>query len=430
MSKKRSIQAVRPVATVQPRGSFDGNNIAMFLVLPALSLYNAIRHIRASYAMNAIWLFSGYFGLTFVLASGSSADSARIVQGLLDMHESRLSFEVLTSFFYSEKTGQLDIVQPLITFIISRFTDNPKILYMVFGLLFGYFYSRNIGYIIHKTMPKKSWYSAFLLISFALVVPVWFINGFRYYMAAQVFIFGVLPYLMEGSRKRLYYALFAGLIHWSFFIAIGLLFAYMVIKNRTLFYYVLFVTTFFISLLNIEIIRTLFESYAPAVVQETRAGYLGEAYGEVISEKNTSVNWYVNGHFEALKWLIFALASYLYLAKKSLLKSEKGNYNIFNFSLFFFGFINLFSVVPSVNRFYVIPVMLFLAVFYMISKDRRFTLPPMARQVAIFILLLFILVRIRIGFDFVGALLLFGNPLVALFVDNQTPLIEFVKMFF
>jgi hypothetical protein len=426
MKDTKAIQSRTSTAKIHYK--MDGNSWAMFLFLPVLSLYNAVKNIRAQYAVNSIWLFCGYFGLTFVIAAGSNADSSRIAAELGHMYDSKLTLDTLIGFFYNPITRQLDIVQSLILFIVSRFTDSAKILYAAFGMLFGYFYSRNIGYIVHQTNTKDNWFAGLLLVSFALVIPVWYINGFRYYMAAQVFTFGLLPFLFEGKTNRWFFVILSVLIHWSFFIAIGITGVYILLRNRIHLYYLLFAFTFFISILNLDIIRTLFESYAPAIIQESRSGYLNEAYQETVSSSKQGANWYVSGHFEALKWLIFVLVGYLYFYQKKRLTSQKGLFRLFNFSLLFFAFINLFSVAPSMGRFYVIPVMLFLGLFYLVTKNNTFTLPVLSKQLSTPILLLFIIVRIRIGFDYAGAMLIFGNPILAAFISNETPLIAFIKM--
>ncbi len=430
MNRATTAKTQRIIKSEHVVNSMDTNNIFVFLLLPAVSIYNAIRNIRTSYAINLIWLFCGYFGLTFVIDLESSFDSARIARELIRMHNTKLSFDILISYFYSAETGQLDIVQPLLTFIISRFTASPKILYAFFGLVFGFFYSRNLGYIIHKTNAGQGWFTALLLISFAIVVPVWYINGFRYYLAVHVFSFGALPYLFDGKKNRLLLIVFSVIIHWSFFIAAALMIAYILLGNRLTLYYLFFVITFFISLLNLEIINSIFQSYAPEALLITRSSYLSENYNIVVKESKQISSWFLDGHFEYLKWFIFFMVNLLFFKKRKLLKINLGIYNVFNFSLFFFGFINMLSVVPSVSRFFVIPTLLFLAVFYILSKDQRFQLPILLRNLSMPVLLLFIVVRIRMGLDFAGALLLFGNPLIALFIQSETSLLNFIKMIF
>lgn len=402
----------------------------MFLFLPVLSLYNAVKNIRAQYAINSIWLFCGYFGFTFVIATGSKADSVRIAAELGRMYDSELTLNTLIGFFYNPITGKLDIVQSLIQFIVSRFTDNYKILFTVFGLLFGYFYSRNIGYLVHQTNTKDSLFSGLLLMSFAMVNPIWNINGFRYYMAAQFFIFGLLPFLFEGKTNRWFFVVLSVLTHWSFFTAVGISGVYILLRNRINLYFILFVFSFFVSFLNLESTRTLFENYAPDILIESRSGYLDEGYYEKLKSREESANWYLSGHFEALKWLIFGLVVYLYFFQKKGLTNQKGLFRLFNFSLLFFALINLFSVAPSMGRFYVIPVMLFLGLFYLFTKNNKYWLPMGLKLLSIPILLLFIIVRIRIGADYFGAMLLFGNPILAVFISDEIPFIDFIKTVF
>ena len=46
-------------------------------------------------------------------------------------------------------------------------------------------------------------------------------------------------------------------------------------------------------------------------------------------------------------------------------------------------------------------------------------------------LLAFVVIfKIRMGFDFTGILTFIGNPFMAVFVESQTPIIEFIKGIF
>jgi len=45
-------------------------------------------------------------------------------------------------------------------------------------------------------------------------------------------------------------------------------------------------------------------------------------------------------------------------------------------------------------------------------------------------LLLFIVVTIRVGFDFISFTTVFGNPFLSIFIHDNTPLITYVKELF
>ena len=179
-----------------------------------------------------------------------------------------------------------------------------------------------------------------------------------------------------------------------------------------------------------DIIRQWFESYAPAIIQESRSSYLNDAYKEGIEKSYQSVNWYVRGHGEALKWFVFVSFVYIYLRSIKKIKIHKQLYNLFNFSLLFYAVVNVLSVIPSVGRFYTVANMLALAFIFLNLQMLPDNYSPWLKKIGVPLLLIFIIVKLRYAFDYMGASLIFGNPVAALFIENEIPLIEFVKSIF
>lgn len=405
----------------------DKKSLVLFLVWPLAAMWRAIRNYRAPYAMHIAWLFCVYFGFTFILAQGSSADSERISMRLVQMAGSEITLPNLFSFFYSPETGELDIVQSLLIFLVSRFSSDHRILYAIFGLFFGFFYTRNIWLIIAKTGKANNIFTGLVLLGYIIAVTIWDINGFRFNTAVHVFLYGLLPYFLLNNKKKLWASVFAILIHWSFVLPFIVFLIYILLKNRPRVYYVFFVVSTFMTILEFQAIRTLFETYAPAIIQESRSGYLNESYREGVTENLMATNWYVRGHLEVIKWYVFAAASVLFFKGTAKLLKHPELYNLFNFSLLFYSVFNVFSVVPSVVRFITIGNILFLAVFFLSIQFLQNPFPRILKLAGIPALLLFIVVRIRIGFDYAGILLLIGNPVIAALLESQSPIIDIVK---
>src|SRR5699024_4937329 len=114
------------------------------------------------------------------------------------------------------------------------------------------------------------------LTCFILTIPLWNITSFRMWTAAHIFIYGLLPYLYEGQKKGLVIATLSILMHFSFIVPVGVLFAYLLLGNRLTIYFMFFITTFFATEVNIATFNNLIENYAPEIVQERTAGYRGE----------------------------------------------------------------------------------------------------------------------------------------------------------
>jgi hypothetical protein len=399
----------------------------IYLIWPFGALLKSFSWVRTKEAKNLFWLFCVYFGFTFVLKEGSFSDSARIARDLHEMSRSGISLNELLGTFYTTGSKNIDVIQSLITFIVSRFTDDARFLFAVFGLVFGYFYSRNIWLIMNKTNVHIGIFSGLVLLSFVFVDGIWNINGFRFNTAIQVFVYGSLSYFIEGNKRKLWITAAVVFLHWSFLIAFAILLIYIFIRNRSWIYFALFIISFFVASLQMDIVRNWFESYAPAMIQESRSGYLNEHVIEKRESMASTANWYVRGHVEIIKWFVFASIAYIYLKGINKIRKHKQLFNLFNFSLLFYAIVNILSSIPSVGRFYEVANMLSLAVIFLNLQMIPDNYSPWLKRIGIPFLLVFILVKLRFAFDYMGASLVFGNPISAFFIEHQTPLIEFVK---
>jgi hypothetical protein len=176
-----------------------------------------------------------------------------------------------------------------------------------------------------------------------------------------------------------------------------------------------------------DIIRQWFESYAPAIIIESRSGYLNQGYKENIEQVYANANWYLRGHEEVMKWFIFISFSFIHLKEHKIMKLDKQLFNLYNFSLLFYGIVNVFGGVPSMGRFYAVGYMLCLAFLFLYILKMKRSYGDLINSLVLPALAIFIIVRLRMALGFMGASLLFGNPLTASLIDYESPLIEFIK---
>src|SRR6056297_1555400 len=78
--------------------------------------------------------------------------------------------------------------QPLLTFLASRVTDQYWVLFATFGVLFGYVYSRNVWFPIHRVQTRFTPVLVFLLAAYAFHVNIGSgLNGVRMWTAPTFF---------------------------------------------------------------------------------------------------------------------------------------------------------------------------------------------------------------------------------------------------
>ena len=100
------------------------------------------------------------------------------------------------------------------------------ILLMVYAIFYGYFLSRNLYYIYSKSTNHNFYINKWIVITLFFLIPIWFINGFDFYFATQIFLYATIPYIYENKTRRLPLLILAPLTHFSFFFVIGVFFIY------------------------------------------------------------------------------------------------------------------------------------------------------------------------------------------------------------
>lgn len=392
---------------------------------PFIGFVQAFRYYKQDWAKNSVWLFVAFYGYTMLKIEGM--DSSAYVGMLKLQHNTAGSWRIIVSKFYNEG-GDFDLYQPLITSLLSLFTDNGNILFFVYGLTFGYFYSRNIwkifGLFQGGKISKIQW---LLVLTFGCIIGFWELNGVRMWTAAHIFFYGTFIYFFERNKKGLLLVFSSLFVHFSFILPVGLLILFLVIKLPRKILYIAFLFSLSISTLNIESIRVSMETYLPDFLFNRVGGYLGDGYVEIISEAKETVNWYIKYHSDILIWFTSIMISVIYFKSKSNIWRDKIFSDLFRFTLLFLAVGNIMSMLPSGTRYLMIAQLFAIALltFYyasysnMIFKKWIIRLSPL--------LFIYIVVSFRMSLTSISVLTIFGNPLLALLIDVQISLMDLIK---
>lgn len=399
-----------------------------FLVWPFGVLLDALKHYDKPWFKNVLWLFCIFFGFTFIIAEGEGgADSDRYASWFIQYAHSEYNMAELWRSFYSAGSNMLDIASPLIMFIVSRVTDDPKILFTVFGLIFGFFYSRNICYILSKVKGNITPLIFVFILTFILINPIWNINGFRMWTAAQLFLFGSLPYFIDGNGKRLIWSFIAVFFHFSFLFPVTILLLFILMGNKLNIYFFFFLITSMVKEIDLQMVRSVL-SFLPAFFQPKILAYTNTEYAEATTIGYQMINWYVPYSRKAIGWVIYIMAFFIYFTCKKLLSSRKDMMTLLCFSLLLYGCANLFSLVPSGGRYLDVASSFVFAFFIVFISTYHKTIEMVfIKTLCVPLLLLFLIVSIRMGMDYFGLVTIIGNPLAALLNSESIPLIAEIK---
>ncbi|MDD2674376.1 MAG: EpsG family protein [Flavobacterium sp.] len=407
------------------------NNVFWFLIFlfsPIIAVILSFKHRHIKISKTIFILFCIFFGFTFVFSTdfNKGSDSARYAANLVEMHQKDLSWQNFTGIFYSGKDGELDILQPLLTYLIALFTEDARFIFAGFAAVFGYFYAQNIWLLFEYITEKLSKVHILFITIFIFLIPIWNINGFRFWTAAQIFLFGTLMFLVKSKKSYLSVALLSALVHFSFLIPLLVLFLYVFIGNKTKFYFTLFIISLFVSSLNTDFVKSRLDSL-PEVFQQKEV-YLNKGTRNFEIKAINNTNWYIRYNNIIINWICYGFLIALFIVKTTLLKTNRVLYGLFNFALFYFAFANIIEAMPQGVRFYPIgQVVLFFLLCVLLNNDSLPKIILLARNAGLPFLVLIFVVSIRRGFEFIGPSTLISNPIIAYWIDNGPPLINFIK---
>lgn len=139
------------------------------------------------------------------------------------------------------------------------------------------------------------------------------------------------------------------------------------------------------------------------------------------------MNWYVRGRTYAIQFCIYSMLALSILYRKRYL-GESVSKNLICLGILMLAMANALSGVPSMGRFFSIAAFILIAGFiFLIQSQSHNKIFKFLGYAYLTPILIFIIVEIRIGFDFIGLNTLFLNPLIAPFFPDSPALIEFFK---
>ncbi|MCR9289863.1 MAG: EpsG family protein [Bacteroidetes bacterium] len=399
------------------------NAYLLFLVWPSLSLIYAIINYRSSFSKNITWLFCGFYGYNFVLFDNS--DAYRYREWFEDFHRRSLTLGEFFSEMSQGNIGKGDYFEPILSYFLSIFTGDYRILFMVYGLVFGYFFTRNIWYLINNSDKNIKLIVLPFLLCFILALPIWRINGFRFWTAAQIFCFGVMRLFYEKKSKYLLVSMSSVFVHVGFFYAVGLLLIHYIVGVRKYMYLGLFAFGVFFSTLDVSFFLNLFPN-VDGVAADRIDAY---THPDMIERyfDNSHRSWFMQLVPILRKNLSIALIIILALFKRN----EMKKYNLENllyFGVLIFGTTALLGVIPSMGRFNsVASLVLFAVTILYLQRDNKLYWVNRLSPILIGVILFLSVIEIRLGMASIGINTFITNPFIAPFFESTITLWDLLK---
>ena len=389
------------------------NYVILFILWPFLSFMVAIANFSRKEARIVVYMFIIYFGLTFV-NSNTAVDAYRYslslkANALLPFSE----FYNIVGGIYSDTS--VDIIEPLISFIVSRFTSDHSLYFGIWTALFGYFYLKSIVHIYDRYELHTGWNTIILMIFFIMTIPITMVSGVRMWTAAWIFFYGAFRVVTEKNPRFLLITLASSLVHWSFISANIILLIYYFVGNRNVIFYPIVVASFILPQLATPLLQMVAFRLGGSL-QNRYSNYSSEAYINAVNQSAEQSAWFINISGDLVFYYMILAVAFIHLKNKSLIKGEDEK-NLYSFLLLFLAFINFGMPIPSFGGRFRVLLFLFGTAYLLMyfSKLSRRKIDFFI-LVGIFPMFLYATINFRIGTEHLNAWIFspgFGVPLFA-----------------
>lgn len=387
--------------------------LVLFIIWPFLAFLVAVANFSRKEARNIIWLFIIYYGLAFV-NNNQAVDAYRYglslkANALLPSSD----FFKIVSGLYSDTS--IDIIEPLISFLVSRITSDDSLYFGVWAAIFGFFWLNTIHLLYQRYKFNQGWNTTVLMLFFIMTLPVTFVSGVRMWTAAWIFFYGAYHVITERNPSYLLLSLSASLVHWSFITANAILILYYLLGNRNVIYLPLALSSFIIPQLAAPLFRTL-ALKAGGGLQQRYSGYSSEGYISALQEGASQSAWFMRITNDLVFYYLLLVIAVIHFRHRKLMNG-KTERNLFSFLLLFLAFVNFGMPIPSFGERFMVLFFLFataylLLYFVKMPGDKLTYLIT----IGLFPLMLYSLINFRLGAENINAWIFlpgFGVPFFA-----------------
>lgn len=402
--------------------------LGAYFVLPISALIFSFRLHKRSWSKYLFMLFGLYFGFCFIIPSSKTTDaydSEFYAMELKQYHSNDVSFTQFIHGLYNVETAQTDVYQPLVTWVVSIFTDNSHVLFGVFGLIFSVFLAKIIWLMFEMGNLRLKGFAFYLLLTLILINPLWNINGVRMWTALNVFLYGILLFYFKDKWKGILFILLSCLFHVSFTIPIVfLVLSLLVWRMDNKYFFWLFLLSFLLNGLPPSLLNDL-NTFLPDFVSAKLSFYTDPDTVSLVAENTKNTSFFILASQFSQSFIVFVIVAYLHFFYKKEIANNKRSLLFYNYLLFTVFWVNMSSVIPSFGRFQSIYLMLSLFfLFINLQHLKRLPYFKALKFVLFFFCSIIIVQRLRDFMDFQGIHLFVGNFFTYFFVPEPESLIN------
>lgn len=319
----------------------------LFLISPILGFLYALRRINTRSSYVVFFLFALCFGLSFTnnqkTKQEQSIDSDRY---LTAFHQ-----YVANPAADTIREDESDYYFDGIALGLSKVTDNYHWMFLIFAGVFAFFQLKSLKYLTQEKEFRNS--LGCLLLCFLFTYNgIFNINGVRFWTAAWIAVFCMFKIYRDRNYKYLLLVALTPLIHFSYWIFIGVVVGTLFAKRFEKLWIIAFILSYIYSNIALTFVSenaTLF----PELFSQKIESYTNENVLEYEARTGTGW-WWISDAFKYLCQLYFLITIILFINnRKSILKDPRSK-NLYLALLIWMTFSNFTMSIPSVGRRFII----------------------------------------------------------------------------
>ncbi|MBR5147123.1 MAG: EpsG family protein [Bacteroidales bacterium] len=402
----------------------NNTNWIISLFLPVTNFITILfnpkrRDFKIAFIMFFIFIALGIY----VIYENGGNDLTRYVEEFNKAHSiDSMSFKDYVNSYIAEE-NQIDQFTNITRWFISRITGNYKV-YLCFNVfILALFFSMNVKYIIERSNINNI---TKLLIAVLIFTPNIIFITHRWWIALQVFVYGLLPIIFEKKYIRFIWCIIAfSFIHFSFLYPCILIIISIILPKRNLLpYLIVFLIFSFLNNLDFGFMDTIINYIAPEDISERSSNYL---YGIEIEQ-----NLLAKSRLLFTKIINIVLVCVLYLKTRNEINDNKTIKNVYIIALIFGTFSAITSTTQWGWRYADLSNMLFMILYiYILSDNKIYTKNKNIFKLLSPLFIYLIIYQIRNIFDLIGPIsLMAGNIFTGWFIEEEMTVLNFIKYIF
>ena len=204
--------------------------LPLFLLWPFGYFLLALRSITSRKSGFIYVLFTTLFGYAFSFTT-ISADSYRVAWGFSKSH-----YTVEKTFDNYSMGAITDVYKSLMYSITQLFSENPKVLFALFGFVFGFFSYKSLKLLLDFKKSDQDRYIAIIALVFFASNAIVNINGARFYTAAIIALCAIINLFYYNKKKWIFPLIVTVFIHFSYLFIVPLVLLFYFFRSPLLDY--------------------------------------------------------------------------------------------------------------------------------------------------------------------------------------------------